>query len=205
MEGTEDVKKVELVIREQITQATQEVNEKVVGMIGGDSTIIEPIVSELTSAAATVVESGLKEVTEKLGLKMISESTLTDYQKQLAVKVYESAKADIQAFISDSSLNNTIKITKTIGQLLKHLENISSEGNSPSGADKKAVAIHIGRILIKEVTPDDKGEAEILMVYDLVAEPTLEAMIDVSKVLNTVIQEAATKCCPGLLTLLKRK
>lgn len=137
MDSTKEPTKIELVIREQVHQVTEEVNEKVTEMIGLDAKVVEPIISELTAMAATVVESGVKQVSEKLGLKMISESNLTDYQKQLAVKVYESAKADIQAFISDSSLNNTIKITKTIGKLLKQLENISSEGNSPSGADKR--------------------------------------------------------------------
>jgi hypothetical protein len=205
MSDTEVKNQINTVITEQVDKVSDIVNEKVIDVIGLDASIVEPIISEVTAAAATVVESGLKQVSEKLGIKMISESSLTDYQKQLANKVYESTKADIQSFVSDMSLNNTIKITKIISQLLKQLENISIEGNSPSGADKKAVALQIGRILIKEVTPDDKGEAEILMVYDLVAEPTLEAMIDVSRVLNTVIQETATKCCPGLLTLLKKK
>jgi hypothetical protein len=52
--------------------------------------------------------------------------------------------------------------------------------------------------------PDDKGEKEVLMVYDLIAEPTLEAMIEVSKVVNVAVQEAAAKCCPGLFELFKK-
>jgi hypothetical protein len=101
-------------------------------------------------------------------------------------------------------VNGTIKITKVLGQVIKQLENTKIEGKITTGADKKAVAIQLGRILIKEVTPDDKGEAEILMVYDMVAEQTLEAMIEVSKVVNVAVQEMATKCCPGLLTLFKK-
>jgi hypothetical protein len=41
-------------------------------------------------------------------------------------------------------------------------------------------------------------------VYDLVAEPTLEAMIEVSKVVNVAVKEIATKCCPGLLEFFTR-
>ena len=82
---------------------------------------------------------------------------------------------------------------------MKELESASADG-----ADKKAVAIELGRILIKEITPDDKGESEILMVYDLIAETTLEAMIEVSRVVNVAVQELATKCCPGLFEIFKR-
>jgi hypothetical protein len=38
----------------------------------------------------------------------------------------------------------------------------------------------------------------------LIAEPTLEAMIEVSKVVNVAVQEAAAKCCPGLFELFKK-
>ena len=49
-----------------------------------------------------------------------------------------------------------------------------------------------------------KGEREVLMAYDLIAEPTLEAMIEVSRVVNVAVQEVASKCCPGLFELFKR-
>ena len=52
------------------------------------------------------------------------------------------------------------------------LDRLSNDKKFITGGDKKAVAIQLGRILIKEVTPDDKGEAEILLAYDLIAEPT---------------------------------
>ena len=212
--GGEEEKKIELVIREQVTKVVDEVVEvakveevtkeveKVAEAVGVSA--ITPVVSEVKAAATTAVASGIKELTQLMGLSMISESSLSDDQKKLASHIYESTKAAIQSFIDDPNLNNTLKITKTLGQVIKQLENIKNDGKAPSGADKKAVAIQLGRILIKEVTPDDKGEAEILMVYDLVAEPTLEAMIEVSRVVNVAVQEMATKCCPGLLEFFKR-
>ena len=117
---------------------------------------------------------------------------------------FSSKSQQIQGFVNEPSVNNTVKITKTLGQIIKQLENAQLDGKKPSGADKKAVAIQLGRILIKEVMHDDNGEKEVLMVYDLIAEPTLEAMIEVSKVVNVAVQEMATKCCPGLLELFKR-
>jgi hypothetical protein len=165
--------------------------------------IINEVKDVLTVATGTLEEQ-VKDIPSKMGLKLISESDLTIEQKKIAENIYKTTKVNIQSFISDISINNTIKITKTVGQVVKDLENVKIDGKSPSGSDKKIVAIQLGRILIKEVTPDDKGEAEILMLYDLIAEPTLEAMIEVSKVVNVAVQEIATRCCPSLLELFKK-
>jgi len=206
MSGDEEQKRIESVIQEHI-KIPEAAIEKLAESVGIDISAISPVITEVTAAVTTVTTlaaTGLKELTHKMGLTMISESSLTEDQKKLATQLYDSTKEAIKSFITDPSLNNTIKITKTISQLIKQLEGVKVDGKSLSGVDKKAVAIQLGRILIKEVTPDDKGEAEILMIYDLVAEPTLEAMIDVSKVVNVAVQELATKCCPGLFSFFKR-
>jgi hypothetical protein len=207
--GGDEQNQIELTVREPVAAAATLVEDKIVEVASAlsiDPSAVKPIVAELSQAATTVVENGVKDVVAALGLKMISESSLTEEQKKLANLIYDSTKAAIQSFINDASLNNTVKITKTLGQVIKQLErpSLGTDGVVPTGADKKAVAIQLGRILIKEVMPDDKGEKEVLMVYDLIAEPTLEAMIDVSRVVNVAVQEMATKCCPGLLDLFKR-
>lgn len=162
--------------------------------------VVEPVIYKITSAPAEgVIAQGLHLV----GLKMITESSLTEDQKKLATSIYESVKAAIKEFISDPSINETIKITKTLGKLIKELENAKVDGKAPTGADKKAVAIQLGRILIKEVVTNDSLEANILMVYDVVAEPTLEAMIEVSKVVNVVVQKVVTSCGPTFDKVLK--
>lgn len=203
MSSDEEQKRIESVIQEH-TKVPEVLVEKLVESIGIDVSAVSPVITVAATTVTTLAATGLKELTHKMGLTMISESSLTEDQKKLATQLYDSTKEAIKSFITDPSLNNTIKITKTISQLIKQLEGVKVDGKSLSGVDKKAVAIQLGRILIKEVTPDDKGEAEILMVYDLVAEPTLEAMIDVSKVVNVAVQELATKCCPGLFSFFKR-
>ena len=198
---------IDKVIDDKATEVVEEVKEKVENLVetsGVDSKMVEPIITEVSEAVTTVVVEGAKAVAENLGLKMISESSLSEDQKKLATSIYDSVKTAISGFISDPDLNSTVKITKTIGQVIKQLESAHIDGKKITGADKKAVAIHLGRILIKEVTPDDKGEAEILMVYDLIAEQTLEAMIEVSRVVNVAVQEMATKCCPSLLDFFKK-
>ena len=203
--GGDEQNQIELTVREPVAAVATVVEDKIVEVASAlniDPSAVKPVVEELTQAATTAVES----VTAALGLKMISESSLTQEQKDLAARIYDSTKASIQSFINDASLNNTVKITKTLGQVIKQLESpsVGSGGVVPTGSDKKAVAIQLGRILIKEVMPDDKGEKEVLMVYDVIAEPTLEAMIEVSRVVNVAVQEMASKCCPGLLELFKR-
>lgn len=196
---------VEKVIDQSIEKAIDEVKDKIEEAVGKDADEIVAIVDEVATIAATVVSTEVKEAFNELGIKMISESDMTEQQKKIAAEIYEKAKTAIQSFISDQSVNNTIKITRTVGQVIRQLETATLEGKSITGGDKKIIAIHLGRILIKEVTPDDKGEREILLMYDLVAEPTLEAMIEVSKVVNTTIKEVTATCCPSLLTLFSRK
>lgn len=188
-------------------KVVEEVKDKVVEAIVEVSGVkeVELVVREVADAVTTAVSEGAKEVTDKLGLKLISESSLSEDQKKLASQIYDTLKLSTLGVISDPNLNNAIKITRTIGQIVRQLETTKVDGKQLTGADKKAVAIQLGRILIKEVTPDDKGEAEILVMYDLVAESTLEAMIEVSKVVNVAVHKMALKCCPGLLSIFKMR
>ena len=198
----------EEVVVKAVVKAVEKVAEKVaevaaitaIAEVAVELKVVEPVVYKVTSAPA---EGVLAQGLHLVGLKMITESSLTEDQKKLAASIYDSVKAAIKEFISDPSINETIKITKTLGKLIKELENATVDGKAPSGADKKAVAIQLGRILIKEVVTSDSLEANILMVYDVVAEPTLEAMIEVSKVVNVVVQKVATSCGPTFNKILK--
>ena len=194
--GTEDT-----ILSDKMAE-TLEITAKVVEAVkvAEELKVVEPVVYKVTSVAGDdVLAQGL----QLIGLKMITESSLSEDQKKLASSIYESVKAAIKELISDPSINETIKITKTIAKLVKELENAKVDGKAPTGEDKKAVAIQLGRILIKEVVTNDRLEANILMVYDVVAEPTLEAMIEVSKVVNVVVQKVVTSCGPTFDKVLK--
>lgn len=156
---------------------------------------VEPIVEVKMEEISVILEAKTVEAVN------ISTSSLTEVQKKLATYIYDLTKKEVQSFILDRSLNNTVKITMTIGQLIKQLENVKIDGKVPTGSDKKLVAIELGRNLIKDIAPDDK---EIFIIYDLIAEPTLEVMIDVSKVVNVEVKEIITKCCPRFSDIFKR-
>lgn len=198
----EEIKNINEHITEEVDKLSDKLNDKLENIVektGIDVSLVEPVLEIISSTASTVISEGAKRVVENLGLKMIIECSLSQEQKKLALTIYTNVKKSIETFINNPNVNNTIKITRTLSQVIKQLENVNIDGKPPSGADKKAVAIQLGRILIREVMPDDKGEAEVLMVYDMIAESTLEAMIEVSKVVNVAVKEFATKCCPGLL------
>lgn len=179
---------------------SKEIADEVIESIKDSEGIKSIKVSE--GSEGSPVATGVNLV-DKNGLNMINESSLSEDQKKLAISIYDSVKKTIGSFIRDPSINSTIKITKTIGQIIKQLESTIIDGKMITGADKKVVAIGLGRILIMELMSDSKAETEILMMYDIIAEPTLEAMIDVSKVVNIAVKKIATKCCPGLFELFK--
>lgn len=178
-------------INEDTENKTEMVQESIVATVGSVVTIADNTTKEHQSDRKEDID---------VCLKYIMECNVSDEQKKIILHIYDSVKNAVKDIISDQAVNETIKITKTIGHIIKHLESIKIDDKSPSGTDKKAVAVNLGRIIIKELMPD---ETKIIELYDVIAEPTLEAMIDVSKVVNTVVMEATRKCCPGLLDLFK--
>jgi len=186
--------------KEKNEESTVVSNEVVSNEVVSNEVVSNEVVSNELVSNEVVSNEIVSNENFKNSFYMISESGLSEDQKKLASHIYDLTKKSIQSFISDSSFNNAIKITMTIGQVIKQLENVKIDGKAPTGADKKVVAIQLGRILIKEITPDDK-EVEIFILYDTIAGPTLEAMIDVSKVVN--VQEI-TKCCPKILDVFKK-
>ena len=136
-----------------------------------------------------VKEVKVKEEPEKEinGLVLLSVSTLTEYQKQIALTIYDTIKHAIHISMTDDS-NNIIKITMMLGKMIQHIEKVKIKDTKPTGNDKKAVVIELGRILIQEMT----SNVELLELYNMVAETTLETMINVSKVVNVAI---VSKCC----------
>jgi hypothetical protein len=195
-------KDIELIISEETNKLTEIVNYKIEQTLTQSSELIKPMIEQVT----TTVVSNTTEITikKKTVIELISESSLTQDQKNLANNTYEIIIPSIKDLITDKNINLTVKITYILSQIIKYLENTKLDNYLITGVDKKQVTIQLGRILIKELITDDKDEIEVLALYDMVAEPTLEAMIDVSKVVNVVAKEITTRCCPSLLTLFKK-
>jgi hypothetical protein len=185
-----------------------DVKQTVESLIAATEVVSTAPTSELkdvvvTAALAAPVVNEVKTVIEVVGAGVgLTDSTLTEAQQKLLETIYEKTKTVVASVLGDSNLNNSVKVTLLIGQIIKQLEGVKLDKVVLSGGDKKAVAIELGRRLIKELAPKEANE--ILPIYDLVADRTLEAMIDVSRVVNVVVQQVATQCCPGLLSLFKK-
>ena len=119
---------------------------------------------------------------------------LTDEQKQVIQFIYEKARRATESVLQDSKIDPTIKITQTIAQIIKIVEYAKINDKKIAGSSKKGIVIELGRLLIKQVIQDDTVKQMILPIYDLVAEQTLEVMIDVSHVVNTKVREATSSC-----------
>lgn len=133
------------------------------------------------------------------------QSTLTEEQQKILSFVYDSAKG-IAADVFSSSTNEAMKVTRLMGSLVKLMESLTFNNVKIAGASKKAVSLQLGRNLINDLIKDDALKANLIAVYDLAAESTLELMIDVSRNVNVkAVTEAATSCCGWLADVLGRK
>lgn len=133
------------------------------------------------------------------------ELPITEEQKKIVEFVYDSAKGFASDILNHPTMSNALKITQLIGNIMKLLENLSFGGKKISGATKKAVTIELGRNLIRDLIPNQELKTTLLGMYDVLADSTLETLIDVSQHVNTAVKEAAASCCEFLAECLRKK
>jgi hypothetical protein len=105
---------------------------------------------------------------------------LSAVQKAAVSAIIASMKESAAGILADQS---ALSVTVLLGKLVKAVEGLSISGAKLAGADKKAVVLEVGKQLISEVVPAEQRPI-VLSIYELAAEPTLEAMVDVSRTLN---------------------
>ena len=129
---------------------------------------------------------------------------LTDEQKKIVQFVYDSAKTYADGILNHPTLSSALKITQLMGSIMKLLENLTFNQMKLSGPTKKAVAIELGRSLIRDLIKDDSIKDILLPLYDTMAEPLLETLVDVSHTLNTAAKDAAASCCEWMAACIKK-
>jgi hypothetical protein len=125
---------------------------------------------------------------------VLEDTRLTAEQKQIVKLIYDKAKESVETILTAANVADAIKITQTIATIIKLLEMVTLNSAKVAGADKKKIALELTRDVMKDVIKDESVKANLLAMYDLVAEQTLETMIDVSRSLNVSVQKAAS-CC----------
>jgi hypothetical protein len=117
---------------------------------------------------------------------------ITQDQRILLETLYENAKRVSASLLANPALDNSLKITQLIAQLMALMEQIHEK--KISGADKKAIVLELGKLLIRDHIKDDIQRVKMLLLYDAIAEKTLEVMIDVSHVVNKHAAKAFASC-----------
>lgn len=129
---------------------------------------------------------------------------LTEEQKKIVGFVYDSSKSFAEGILSHPTLSSALKITQLMGAIMKLLENLTFQQKKLTGSTKKAVAIELGRQLIQDLVKDDTLKQILLPLYDTMAEPLLETLVDVSHTLNTAVKEATASCCEWMAGCLRK-
>lgn len=147
--------------------------------------------------SASTTSSGAIELT-------LPVAVLTAEQKKILAFVYDSSKSFADGILNHPTLSAALKITQLMGAIMKLLENLTFEQKKLTGPTKKAVAIELGRQLIQDVVKDDALKQVVLPLYDTMAEPLLETLVDVSQTLNVAVKEAAASCCEWMAACMKK-
>ena len=100
---------------------------------------------------------------------------MTQYRSTV-VKIYNISKNTVKEAVETGLFGCKFSSRN----LVKLVENIEINDKPLSGKNKKEVVLFIGRLLLKDLLPDSNRDT-ILGMYDLLAEPTLEKLIDVGK------------------------
>ena len=139
-------------------------------------TVVEPVKAD--AAAGTAVE--VVRAASEIVIVTAAPAGLTAVQKAAVAAVIGTMKETATSILADTS---ALAVTVLLGKLVKAVEGLSISGARLAGADKKAVVLEVGKQLITEVVPAEQ-RGIVLSIYELAAEPTLEAMVDVSRTLN---------------------
>ena len=139
-------------------------------------TVVEPVKAD--AAAGTAIE--VARAASEIIVVTAAPAGLTAVQKAAVAAVIGTMKETATSILADTS---ALAVTVLLGKLVKAVEGLSISGARLAGADKKAVVLEVGKQLITEVVPAEQ-RGIVLSIYELAAEPTLEAMVDVSRTLN---------------------
>tara|TARA_B100001093_G_C26710724_1_gene963302 strand:- start:246 stop:704 length:459 start_codon:yes stop_codon:yes gene_type:complete len=125
---------------------------------------------------------------EEIVVTFDDENGLTQFQKAVIKKIYKLSNSTIKEVVDTPEIADALVVTIAIGNLVKLIENININNKPLSGKNKKEIVLYLGRLLLNDLLPE-KNKSNILGMYDLLAEPTLEKLIDVSKNIKVIARD----------------
>lgn len=168
--------------------------------------IFEPPVSlSPVVPVASTIQRTIVQVTQ---VQIVSEQDykLEERQEQVLFQLYETTKIATKSLLSASSMDDAMKIGKLIAIIVKCVEKATYRGEKIPGVEKKVIALALGKRLVSDPTviENDTVRGGVSMAYDMLGEQLLETLLDVSRHVNTAIQQAAVSCCESILACIKK-
>lgn len=132
---------------------------------------------------------------------------LQERQELILNQLYLTLKETMKEILNMESMNHAMKIGKLMAEIVKQVEKVSYPTGKIPGAEKREIALALGKRLVSDqaVIPHDTIRNGLVITYDLLGEQLLETLLDVSRHVNTVIQQAALSCCESIVECLKRR
>jgi hypothetical protein len=165
------------------------------------STTVNTVI-QLTQVHVEQTVNALEDVKENLSIPCM----LSVKQKEVLDQLYVVAKDTTKGILSIQSADHALKIGRMIAEIVKLIEKASYRGEKIPGAEKKEIALELGKRLLSDpaMISDETIRNGLLTAYDLLGEQMLDTLIDVSQHVNTAIKEVAISCCEALLRALKK-
>ena len=146
-----------------------------------------------------ITEKGV-ELSQVIATTVEEANSLTATQKEALDIVFNDVKGTVEHILIDADVPIQVKLMQMISPIIKTVQDVSALKLALTGADKKAIVLECGRKCIKMMLKD---HLDILMMYDTIAEPALETMLDLSRNLKSVHdklkelekKEPSKECC----------
>jgi hypothetical protein len=132
-------------------------------------------------------------------------SKLSDAQKAALRLIYTKAKEAIEITITSPTVETALKVTMTIATIAKLVESLKVGGKSLPGTTKKLITLELGSMLIKDLIKDESIKANVSALYDMLAESTLETLIDVSNSVNIGNGQTVATACTGCFSFIGKR
>jgi len=140
----------------------------------------------------------------------VKSNTLNETQKTVLTEVYDQLKVEMKDVIDaiehltyKTDLESTVDFSKLVVRIvstcIKFMERIDVNDIPLSGNDKKIISIELGKLIIQKEVKNTSVQEIILNIYDIIADSTIDTIIDVSKNVNIKIKhgiKSIFSCCP---------
>jgi hypothetical protein len=162
---------------------------------------------EEAKSVSVVITNTIEEtiaVTEVITNIIEEANSLTATQKEALDIVFNDVKSTVEHILIDADIPVQVKLMQMISPIIKTVQDVAALKLALTGADKKAVVLECGRKCIKRMLQDHQ---DMLMMYNTIAEPALETMLDLSRNLKSVHdklkelekKEPSKECCLEVL------